>query len=382
MRALWCLLILPLVVPVGAAETLPLRLGLVVPAVSETGPAAHAIRRAADLAVADWTRTTDGRVQLVVVEDLFDPRDALTSATRLVQEGVRGVVGHYYSSSSIAAAPVYHAAGVPQVTATATHPRLTAQGFETVFRVCGRDDQQGETAAQFVSARLRARRVGIVHDRTEYGRGLVAAFRRAWNRQAAAPILVEESLAQGDRDFARQVMRLKAARLDVVVFGGVFREAGVLLREMRQAGLGATFVGGDAVVDAAFVALAGEEAAAGAYLTFTPDPRLRTGARPLVQRYEASHGPVGPHVLETYDAVGILLRAVETAAAAEPGATTPRGVARAIRAAPYQGALGTLRWDGNGDLTTPPYAVYVTRRGGRLFGWFDQVYAPGARPGM
>ncbi len=382
MRAPWCLLFLPLAVSVGAAEPPPLRLGLVVPSASQAGPAAHAIRRAADLAVADWTRTTDRRAELQVEEDEFDPRQALVSAKRLVRDGVWGVVGHYFSSSSIAAAAVYHEAGITQVTATATHPRLTAMGFETVFRVCGRDDQQGETAAHFVSLRLKARRVGVVHDRTEYGRGLVDAFRRTWIRQASTPILAEESLAQGDRDFTGQVARLKAARVDAVIFGGVFREAGALLRQMRQAGVQATFVGGDAVLDPAFVRLAGEEAGVGAYLTFPPDPRLLATARPLLQRYEALYGPAGPHVLATYDAVGVLLRAVGTLTPVERDATALRHVARAIRATPYQGALGTLRWDGSGDLTAPPYAVYETRRGGRLYGWFDQVHAPGAERGM
>jgi branched-chain amino acid transport system substrate-binding protein len=380
MRWLWLAVFLWLPLPIHAADVAAVRLGLVVPTAGEAGPVAQRMRRAADLAVADWGPTLGRRIELRVEEDAFDPRHAVVGAQRLVQEGVWGVVGHYYSSSSIAAAVVYHEAGIPQVTATSTHPRLTTQGFETVFRVCGRDDQQGQTAADFFLTRLKVRRVGVVHDRTEYGRGLVDAFRREWTRRAAPRIAADESLAQGDRDFATQVMRLKEARVEAIFFGGVFREAGHLLRQVRQAGMGAVFAGGDAVRDPAFVALAGEEAAAGAYVTSAPDAGLLESARPLRQRYEALYGSIGSHVVEAYDAVSVLLRAIHVAKIVDPGGAALRHIARTIRATPYHGARGTLRWDKHGDLTSAPYAVYVTRRGGRILGWFDQVPSQGPVP--
>jgi branched-chain amino acid transport system substrate-binding protein len=369
MRWLWFSVFLVLPLQAHAADLSPLRLGLVIPTALEAGPVAQSMRRAADVAVADWETTLRRRVELRVEEDAFNPRQAVAAAQRLVKDAVWGVVGHYFSSSSIAAAVVYREAGIPQVTATSTHPRLTALGFDTVFRLCGRDDQQGQTAARFVQTRLKARRVGVVHDRTEYGRGLVGTFRREWARGIAA----DESVVQGDTDFAAQVRRLKEARVEAVFFGGVFREAGYFLRQMRQAGVGAAFVGGDAVLDPAFVALAGEEAAAGAYVTFAPDPRLLESARPLVQRYEGLYGSLGPHVVETYDAVAIVLQAIQVAKPVEWNATALGQVARAIRATPYQGAMGAVRWAANGDRATPPYTVYVAKRGGRVQGWFDPM---------
>lgn len=371
----WVCLFAPFAFPlwVHAAELAPLRVGLVVPTVAEAGPVAQHMRRAADLAVADWETTSRRRVELRVEEDAFDLRQALTAAHRLVRDGVWGVVGHYYSSSSIAAATVYREAGIPQLTATATHPRLTALGFDTVFRVCGGDAQQGQTAAHFVMARVKARRVGIVHDRTEYGRGLADAFRQEWTRRAAGGIAAVESLAQGDRDFAAQVGRLKTARVDAIFFGGVFREAGLFLRQVREAGLGAAFVGGDALLDAGFVESAGEAAATGTYLTAAPDPRLLQSAQRLVQRYERLYGSLGPHVVQTYDAVGIVLRAIQAAKPIEWNVPGLRQVAQAIRSAAYHGAMGTLRWAANGDLATSPYVMYVIKQGGRVQGWFDPL---------
>jgi branched-chain amino acid transport system substrate-binding protein len=379
MRWFWFPLVLSLTLPVEAGDVLPVRLGLVVAAAGDAGPAAQSMRRAAEMAVNDWSAKLARPIRLHVKEDAFDPRQAAAVAEQLVRERVWGVVGHFYSSSSLAASFVYRAAGTPQITPTATHPRVTAQGFANVFRVVGRDDRQGSIAAEFVASHLKARSVAVVHDRTEYGRGLVETFRGELTRRGAPRVVAEESLAQGDRDFAAQVARLRAARPDALYFGGVFREAGYLIRQCREAGVRAVFVGGDAVLDTEFVRLAGEETAVGTYLTFAPDPRLVESARPVIRQYELQYGNLGPHVLETYDAVGVLLQAIHAAGPADGSREELGNIVRAIRARPYQGALGTLRWDHNGDRTPVPYAVYVTRRGGSVQGWFEQL--PGAAPG-
>jgi len=379
MRWLWLPLVCSLVLPAEAVDGPPLRLGLLVPTAGDAGPVAQSMRRAAEMAVSDWSPRLARRIELTVKEDAFDPRQAAATAEQLVQEGVWGVVGHFYSSSSLPASVVYHEAGVPQVTPTATHPRLTAQGLDNVFRVSGRDDEQGLVAADFVLSQLKARRVAVVHDRTEYGRGLVETFRRELARRGARRVVAEESLAQGDRDFAAQVARLKEARPDALYFGGIFREAGYLIRQCRAAGVPAAFVSGDAVLDPEFVRLAGEDAAAGAYLTFAPDPRLLDSARPVIQQYESRYGSLGPYVLYTYDAVGVLFQAIHTAKPADSSKEELGKVVRAIRARPYQGALGVLRWDKNGDRTPAPYAVYVTKRGGSVQGWFEQL--PRVAPG-
>lgn len=379
MRWLCLPFLLALILPVHAADGAPVRLGLVLPTAGEAGPGAQSMRQAAEMAVTDWSPVLRRRIELRVKEDAFDPRQAVATAEELVEDGVWGVVGHFYSSSSVSASVVYHETGVPQVTPTATHPRLTAQGFENVFRVCGRDDAQGVVAAEFVFSRVKARRVAVVHDRTEYGRGLVETFRRELTKRGAHRVVAEESLAQGDRDFAAQVARVKASRPDALYFGGIFREAGFLVRQLRQAGVRVAFVGGDAVLDPDFVRLAGEEAAADAYLTYAPDPRLAMSARPVIQRYETRYGALGPYALDTYDAVGVLLQAIQGAKPTGGSKDELQKVVRRIRARPYPGALGMLRWDKNGDRIPPPYAVYVTKRGGLVHGWFEQL--PGVTPG-
>jgi branched-chain amino acid transport system substrate-binding protein len=372
----WCWLFLGAVLasPAWAGELPSVKLGLVIPMAGEAGRIGQSMRQAAEMAVADWTARLGRKVELVLGDDQFDPRQAVAVAEKLVQDGIWGVVGHFYSSSSIPASAVYYQAGIPQVTATSTHPRLTAQGFDNVFRVVGRDDQHALTAAEFILSRLRARRVAVVHDRTEYGRTLAETLIRTVERRAGRRIIVTvEEIAQGDKDFSGVVARLKSVGPDVVYYGGIFREGGYLIRQMRQAGLAAAFVSGDGVLDPEFVKIAGEEAASGAYLTFAPDPRLLASARAFIQRFEARYGPIGPYVLYTYDAMGVLLRAIQVAKPQRNSKEELRRVLKVMHTSEYEGTLGRLRWDKNGDLVTSPYVVYVTRKGGSLQGWFEQL---------
>jgi branched-chain amino acid transport system substrate-binding protein len=381
MRWLWLPLFLGWTFSAYAAELAAVRLGLVVPMVSEAGPVAQSMRRAAEMAVDDWTPKLRRAVELRVKEDQFDPKQAVLTAEKLVQEAVWGVVGHFYSSSSVPASVVYHQAGIPLITPTSTHPRLTSQGFDNVFRVSGRDDQQAITAAEFVFAQLKPRRVAVIHDQTEYGRGLAETFTRALERRAPRRIDLTEIVSQGDKDFIAQIARLKAAAPDVVYFGGIFREAGHLVRQMRQGGMTAVFVSCDAVLDPEFIKMAGEDAVTGIYLTFAPDPRLLQSAASLIRRYELRYGSLGPYVLYTYDAVGVLLQAIQVAKPIDNSAQELQKVLRAIRTRPYVGALGTLRWDRNGDLAASPYVIYVAKRGGSVQGWFEQLVSRPAAAG-
>src|SRR5574337_86785 len=202
MRWPWLLLVAALVSPASAGELPAVKLGLVIPMAGEAGRVGQSMRQAAEMAISDWSEKLSRKVEISVGDDQFDPRQAVVVAEKLVQDGVWGVVGHFYSSSSIPASVVYHQAGIPQVTATSTDPRLTKQGFDNVFRVVGRDDQHALTAADFILSRLRARRIAVVHDRTEYGKTLAETLTRAVERRAGRRIEAVEEIAQGDKDFS------------------------------------------------------------------------------------------------------------------------------------------------------------------------------------
>lgn len=357
----------------AAAALSPVKLALVVPMAGEAGRVGQSMRQAAELALADRAERVGRKVDLLVREDQFDPRQAAILARKLVKEEVWGVIGHFYSSSSIPAARIYAEAGIPQITATATHPELSAQGHPGLFRIAGRDDQQAATMAEFALGRLKVRRIALVHDRTEYGKTLVEAFRQAVERRRPRAVVFAGELAQGDKRFPELVAAITEARPEAVFYGGIYREAGLLLKQLRQAGLRAPFLGGDGVPDPEFVKLAEEPALLDVYLTFMPDPRRLPSAAPVIARYEAKYGPLGPYVLYTYDAVGAYLWGLAESRPAEATPAELAKLAKFLHTHSYPGTLGRLSWDARGDRAGSPYVVYQVKQGGSLQGWFEPL---------
>lgn len=334
------------------------------------------VRQAVEVQVEQWNERgglLGRRIHLVVEDDRDDPTEAVAVATRLVRAGVWGVIGHLTSSASLPASRIYHAAEVPQITPSSTDPRLTEQRFRNLFRTCGRDDRQGEIAAEFVIEALDPRRVVVVHDTTRYGEALAASFRRRVGRTGRRQIVGTFPLSSGTRNLASVAEQVKALAPDVVYFGGIFREGGLLLRRLREQGVTAAFVSGDGVIGAEFVSLAGEAAATGAYLTFAPNPMTLPSAQSAIRRFQQRYGAIGPYTLYAYDAAGALLTAIATAKPRAPSRAQLRRVSESLHNMTYAGALGKLRWDRNGDLIDQPYVVYRARKGGDFQGWFEQV---------
>jgi branched-chain amino acid transport system substrate-binding protein len=364
--------------PARSAEP-PIRVAVAGPMSGPLGSLGQSLRNAAELAVAEWNRAgglLGRKIQLVVLDDKFDLQTAADGARRLLKEGAWGVVGHLNSSISLSVAPLYGEAGVPMITPASTDPRLTEQGSETVFRTCGRDDQQGTVAADFALRPLKARRLAVVHDRTPYGQVLAEAFAQQAERRQRGGLVAQADLVQGEKEYPATVAALKAARPDAIFYGGIFREAAVLVRDLRRAGVGAAFLSGEGALDLEFVKLAGEEAAAGAYLTFAANARLLPGAQALIERYEKKYGPVGMYTLHAYDATNALLQAIRAARPEDGSRVELLKISRALRATLFEGTLGRLRWDRKGDLAQTPYVVYVVRKGGGLLGWFDALPRP------
>lgn len=353
----------------------PIRIALVGPMSGDLARMGRYMREGALLAVSEWNEkggVLGRKVELLVGDDQADPKQAVIVAKQMVKEGVFGVVGHFTSSASIPASAIYQEAGILQITPASTDPRLTEQGFDNVFRTCGRDDQQGQVAAEFVLGTLKAKRIAAVHDKTPYGRGLAEAFSKAVERKGRR-LLAYEAIMQGEKDFEPLLERLKSLRLDVLYFGGIYREAGLLLKQMREQGLETTFVSGDGVIGEEFVRVAGEKAALGSYLTSYPDPKFLPKAKAVIARYEKRYGPIGPYSLYTFDATSALLHAIEKAKPKDGSKRELKKVSRALRAMTYVGALGSFRWDKKGDVVGAPYVVYVTKKGGNYQGWFAQI---------
>jgi branched-chain amino acid transport system substrate-binding protein len=322
------------------------------------------VKNGVQLAVEEWNAKggiNGAKIRLEVGDDQHDPKQAVSVANKMVNLGIVGMVGHFNSSASIPASSVYHTAGVPMITPASTNPTLTDQGFWNVFRVCGRDDQQGAVAAEFAISGIHAKRIAILHDKSTYGQGLAEEFRKSLQngKDASVEIVSFDGITQGDKDFRGIVTALKEKSPDLFFFGGIYPEGGLLARQAKEIGLVAPLMSGDGVYDPKFIEIAGESSE-GTYLTFTPDPEHMPQAKGFLQKYRAKHGnELAPYAIYAYDATRILLTAIS-----QVGTTKMRDgklLAEAIRNMQYDGALGRIAFDAKGDVKSSPYIVWITK---------------------
>ncbi|MCJ2135432.1 branched-chain amino acid ABC transporter substrate-binding protein [Methylobacterium sp. J-026] len=334
-----------------AAAQVPVRIGLSAPLTGPDAAFGQGLRQGAEQAIADLNRAAGGRPRLVLVpaDDAGDARQAAAVARKLTADGVRLVVGPFESGAVAAATPLYEEAGAVAVTTGATYAPLTGRNLWNLFRLVPSDAQQGRAAGAYLAKAFAGRRVGILNDRSTFGRSLADAA-AVQLKDAGAPEVLFDGFPRGTRDLADLVARMKAARLDAVYFGGLAPEAATLVHAMREAGLGATLVSGDGILDPAFATAAGA-AGEGTVMTLAPDPpRLPDprGGRLVPRSPEADSVAAG-----AYAAVELLAQAVERAHAADPKTgriADGRKVAEALRGGqPLRTLLGPVGFDARGD---------------------------------
>ena len=338
----------------------PIRIATAGPMTGQYAAFGGQMRAGAEQAVTDLNGAGGvlGRqLQLQVSDDACDPRQAVSVANQLAGQRAQLVAGHFCSGSSIPARDVYAEEGVLQISPASTNPRFTDEGKWNTFRVCGRDDQQGQVAGRHIAQNMRGQRVAILHDNSAYGRGLAEETKKSLNAAGMQEVLFS-AYTPGERDYSAIVSRLQQANVQVVYVGGYHTESGLILRQAKERGLNITLIGGDALVTNEFWQITGA-AGEGTLMTFSSDPRKRPTAAQVVQRFRARNVDPEGYVLYTYAAIEIWAKAV-----ARVNATDPRRVAQALKAnGPWGSVLGDISFDQKGDVTTPDYVFYVWRNG-------------------
>ncbi|MGE0665363.1 MAG: branched-chain amino acid ABC transporter substrate-binding protein [Sphingomonadales bacterium] len=317
------------------------------------------MRKGAEKAVADINAAggiLGKQVRLVQGDDVCDPKQAVSVANDFVSKGAVFVAGHYCSGASIPASDVYASAGIVQISPASTNPEFTERGLKNVFRVCGRDDAQGPTAADYIAAKFPDGKIAVVDDKSTYGKGLADQFRAALEAKGIMPVLVE-SITARETDYSALVTKLRQAGATIVYFGGYKTEAGLIVRQMHGAGVQATLVGGDALVTEEFWTITGD-AGAGTLMTFGPDPRLLPQNEALVAAFRAENYEPEAYTLYTYASIQAWAQA-----AAKAGATDVGKVGDALRQGTFETALGTIDFDDKGDNSAPGYVFYVWKDG-------------------
>lgn len=317
-------------------------------------------RRGAEQAVADINANggvLGEQLKLFVGDDACDPKQAVAVANQAAGEGVVFMAGHYCSGSSIPASPVYAEEGIIQISQGSTNPAYTDErpGPGT-FRLCGRDDQQGEVAGKFLLDHFAGKKVAFVHDKTAYGKGLADATMAVYEANGGTPALYEAYTA-GEKDYTALVSKLNAEGVDVLYVGGYHTEAGLIKRQMVEQGLDAVLISGDAMVTEEYWAITGD-AGEGTLMTFAPDPRKNPDAAPLVEKFRANGVEPEGYVIYTYAAIQTWAQAAEAA-----GSTDFDALVEALNAGTFKTVLGEVNFDDKGDVALPGYVLYEWKDG-------------------
>jgi branched-chain amino acid transport system substrate-binding protein len=327
-----------------------------------TGPNAAfgaQLKNGAEQAVADINAAggiLGKQITLSAGDDVSDPKQGVSVANKFAGEGVTFVVGHFNSGVTMPASEVYAENGILEVTPAATNPKITERGLWNIFRICGRDDQQGAVAAAYIVKHFKGKRVAIVHDKTTYGQGLADETRKAINAGGLKEVMYE-GINVGEKDFSALVSKLKVANVDLVYWGGVQIEGGLIVRQMRDQGVNAPLMGGDGIATDEFAAIAGP-GAEGTLMTFPPDPRNRPEAKPIVEKFRANKFEPESYTLYSYAAVEVIKQAAEAAKSLDP-----KTVAEQLRSGrKFRTVIGELSYDKKGDITRPDYTMYMWKK--------------------
>src|SRR5438105_4198517 len=251
------------------------------------------------------------KLKLEVGDDACDPKQARAIAEKFANAKVPFVAGHYCSSSSIPASEAYAEGGVLQITPASTNPTFTERKLWNTFRVCGRDDQQGTVAGEYVAKNFKGKNVAVLHDKSTYGKGLADEMKKALNK-AGTKEKMYEAYTQGDKDFNALVSKMKSNKIDVVYVGGYHTEAGLILRQMRSQGLASQMISGDAIATNEFWSITGP-AGEGMMFTFGSDPRKRPTAAAVVKKFKDKNVDPEGYTLYTYAAMQIWSQAAAKA---------------------------------------------------------------------
>jgi branched-chain amino acid transport system substrate-binding protein len=327
-----------------------------------TGPNAAfgaQLKNGADQAVADINAAggiLGQKITLSYGDDVSDPKQGVSVANKFVGDGVKFVIGHFNSGVTMPASEAYQENGILEITPSATNPKITERMMWNIFRTCGRDDQQGAVAGAYIVQHYKGKKVAIVHDKTTYGQGLADETKKFINPKGIKEVLYE-GINIGDKDFSALVSKIKASGADLVYWGGLFTEGGLIVRQMRDQGVKAPLMGGDGITDDEFASVGGP-GVEGTLMTFPPDPRNRAESKAVVEKFRANKFEPQAYTLYSYAGVQIIKQAAEAAKSLDPkkiSDTMHSGMK-------FKTVIGDISYDKKGDITRLDYVMYVWKK--------------------
>jgi branched-chain amino acid transport system substrate-binding protein len=297
------------------------------------------------------------KLELLGEDDQAEPKTATIVAQKLVDAGVVAVIGHLNSGTTIPASKIYHDAGIPQISPSATAVAYTAQGYKTAYRVMANDAQQGKALGEFAVSKMGAKKIAIIDDRTAYGQGLADEFEKA-ARAVGGEVVAREFTNDRATDFSAILTSIKGKTPDLIFFGGMDPQGGPMAKQMKSLGLTAKLLGGDGLQNVNFVKLAGSDAEG----VVASSPGLPIDSMPggpeFRKRFEAKYGVIQVYAPYAYDAVYALVDAMKRANSAEPAK-----VLAELPKTDLQGVSGPVKFDAKGDTTGGAVTLYEVKGG-------------------
>jgi branched-chain amino acid transport system substrate-binding protein len=336
-----------------------LKIGVAGPLTGKDAVFGAQLKNGAEQAIDDINATggiNGQKIELVFGDDAGDPKQGRSVANNFVGGGVSFVIGHFNSGVSEPASDVYAENGILMITPASTNPKITDRGLWNVLRTCGRDDQQGKVAGEYIAKHMKDKKVAVAHDKTTYGKGLADETRKVMNALGVKEVLYE-GINAGERDFSALVSKIKASGADLVYWGGVHTEGGSILRQMRAAGVSAVMMGGDGIATNEFAALGGP-GTEGTLMTFGPDPQQRPEAQEVLKKFDKRNFKPEAYTLYSYAAVELIKQAAQAANSLEP-----QKIAEELKSGKtWKTVIGDLAFDKKGDLTRIDYVMYTWKK--------------------
>ncbi len=304
------------------------------------------------------------KFELLAEDDGADPKQGTAAAQKLVDSKVNGVVGHLNSSTSIPASKIYASAGIPQVSPSATNPMFTRQGLKTTFRVVADDVHLGGTLGKYAVGTLKGKTIAVIDDRTAYGQGVADEFEKGV-KGLGGKIVKREFTNDKATDFTAILTSIKGAKPDVIFYGGMDAVAGPLIRQAKQLGIKAKFMGGDGICTGELPKLAGGAMEDGQVVCAEAggvEGKQKEGMdkfkADFKKKFNVDVQIYAPYV---YDAVNVLAAAMVKAGSADPAKYLPV----LAKTTGYQGVTGTITFDEKGDIKNGALTLYTYKGGNR-----------------
>jgi len=352
--------VLSLAVTGFAADTI--KIGVAGPYSGDLAPYGVPTKQAAEMIVKEVNAKggiLGKQIELLEQDDQCKPEVATNVATKLVSDGAQAVIGHICSGATKPALGIYKSANIIAISPSATNPPLTKSGdYPNFFRTIGSDDLQGKFQADFITERLGAKRIAIIHDKGDYGKGVADFAKKTVDAGGKAKVVLFEGITPGAIDYSAVIQKVRREKADAVIFGGYHPEASKLVSLMKRKHVDIPFIGPDGVKGQGFLDIAGKNAE-GVYATgpekYSNLDMNKKARADFIKEYGKEPGTFFD---QGYAAVQALLHAIQVA-----GGTDYDALTKALKTSPVDTSVGRIKFDAHGDAEGVGFSVYQVQNG-------------------